>query len=72
MRISIDGEHYLLLRSDFWAETSDVIGVYGYAERAREAARDTARAMAGASPGPDRWVLETWSGGELRSSVQFD
>ncbi|WP_146086505.1 DUF1349 domain-containing protein [Rathayibacter sp. AY1D1] len=34
MRISIDGEHYLLLRSAFWAETSVVIGVYGCAKRA--------------------------------------
>ncbi|PPI26964.1 hypothetical protein [Rathayibacter sp. AY1B5] len=68
MRISVDGEHYLLLRSAFWDETSVVIGVYGSAERAREAARD----MAGAPPGPDRWVLEAWSGGERRSSVQLD
>jgi hypothetical protein len=65
---SIDGQHYLLLRSAFWAETSDVIGVYGNAERAREAALD----MAGVPPTPDRWVLETWSGSELRSSVQLD
>jgi hypothetical protein len=65
--INIDGEHYLLLRSAFWAETSDVIGIYGCAERAREAARD----MVGDPPGPDRWVLEMWSGGELRSSVQL-
>ncbi|PPH96025.1 hypothetical protein C5C56_15450 [Rathayibacter sp. AY1D1] len=68
MRINIDGEHYLLLRSVFWDETLDVIGVYGCAERAREAARD----MADAPPGPDRWVLETWSGGELRSSVRLE
>ncbi|PPF23003.1 hypothetical protein C5C41_16055 [Rathayibacter sp. AY1E9] len=68
MSISIDGEHYVLLRSAFWAETSVVSGVYGCAERAWEAAR----AMADAPPRPDRWVLETWSGGELRSSVQLD
>ncbi|PPH08586.1 hypothetical protein C5C36_16175 [Rathayibacter sp. AY1G1] len=67
MSISIDGEHYLLLRSAFWDETSVVIGVYGSAERAREAAR----AMAGAPLGPDRWVLEAWSGSELRSSVRL-
>ncbi|PPF34411.1 hypothetical protein [Rathayibacter sp. AY1A3] len=68
MRISIDGEHYLLLRSILWAETPGVIGVYSCAERAQEAARD----MAGAPPGPDRWVLEIWSGGERLSSVQLD
>ncbi|PPF24072.1 MULTISPECIES: hypothetical protein [unclassified Rathayibacter] len=68
MRVNIDGEHYLLLRSAFWAETSDVIGVYESAERAQEAAQKAA----GAPPAPDRWVLETWSGSELRSSVQLD
>lgn len=42
MRVNIDGEHYLLLRSSFWAETSDVIGIDDSAERAQEAARDMA------------------------------
>ncbi|WP_146085156.1 hypothetical protein [Rathayibacter sp. AY1F9] len=68
MKISIDGEHYLLLRKALWAETADVIGIYGCAERAREAAQG----KAGALPSPDRWVLETWSGGQRRSSVQLD
>ncbi|PPH07151.1 hypothetical protein C5C71_15235 [Rathayibacter sp. AY1C1] len=67
MSISIDGEHYLLLRSAFWAETPDVIGIYGCAERAREVAGEAV----GVLSGPNRWVLETWSGGELRSSVQL-
>ncbi|TDN41438.1 hypothetical protein EDF64_12013 [Curtobacterium flaccumfaciens] len=67
MRISIGGEHYLSRRSAFCAETWDVIGIYDCAERAREATRD----MAGAQPGSDTWVLETWSDGEQRSSVQL-
>lgn len=63
MKNSSDGEHYLLLRTALWADATDVVGIYGSEQRAREAA--------GSSTGPDRWTLEEWRGDVRRSSLQL-
>lgn len=72
MTASIDGDHYLLLRTRLWADTPDVEGIYASAERALADARESARRAGEFEPA--RWRIEGWRGAQRlsRLAVELD